>query len=768
MQFRLLLGSRVFPAIAMLLVACIAVGIAFLFPLSSTLIRIVKLSDAPNAILLRQGVHLTQRAHLSVGEYSSIAVFSNDQSLAGRAMRLIISDHKGTVIAWGNGVKTSYRPSANAMRIEIPMSRLSVQHDEFYTIDLSFSGGDPLSLRMMPRDKNLPAVSKLSFDGVAQPAILSLNIMKVSPTLFGMQQGVLIGAAFALGAALVSLLKGHQKKMRAAVCLIIFFAPFAVMGYWLSYDDLGIADWDYYIALHDSYRNAILQHHTFPFWDPYPCGGTAGLADPEFPLFSPTFLLEFIFGVPQGIKLAIILSIIVGATGMLALGRSLGRSVEASLIASLVVAFGTVNLLEVTEGHVNIFAAMWIPWIFWSWLEAYRGNKKPIVCGIFLALTFLAGGIYLLMYTALAFIGLLFLVSNFRKAIRTTVTSALWALGLSAFKLIPVLFWLDQFPDDGYIASTYTLPWIVDILFGRHLHGSYIIANQDSGWHEYGAYVGYGVLALALIGAARIRKSRILRGLVIATVVSIIISTLGPQLQPIFDHLWFFPRSNISRFILFAVIPMGLLAAYGADRIAKLPRWGRALRIICVGIIAIDIISISYQISEQAFVLPHVVPAISPAPYPIAFTPDRFDPAGQGSRTTRSVDAYMAGYGTMVYCSVLGPKPAVRTIYDEGGSGAVMALEPGADVKILSWNYNTVRVHIDTPKPTRVVLNTNYANGWIANGEPAIIESNRVAASVLGGSHNVTFQYHAPGFPVGIAITIAILCLLVWLRMHHV
>ena len=133
---------------------------------------------------------------------------------------------------------------------------------------------------------------------------------------------------------------------------------------------------------------------------------------PEFPIFSPTFLLELIFGVPLGIKFAISFSVAVTGIGMLILARRLGRSVEAGLIAALAVAFGTVSLLEITEGHVNVLAAMWIPWILWSWHRMVVDNKKPTLCGIFLALTFLGGGIYLLMYTALAFIGLLLFARN--------------------------------------------------------------------------------------------------------------------------------------------------------------------------------------------------------------------------------------------------------------------------------------------------------------------------------------------------------------------
>ncbi len=756
------------------LLAALGIAVALILvmsfvPLSTEPVRIVWLRDAPDSITLEPGKHLRQRLHLSVGTYSAIALFSDLQTLDGRVIHAKIEGRNGETITQSAAQTVSYRSSANVARIEIPLQWFTVTHDDFYVMDITLTHGEGLPLRIMPRDSNLPAVHKLSLDGAPQNAIVSLSFMKRVPPVplgdSGLVQGGMIGSALLLAVALMSTIQNPKKKYWVAVLIIILFAPLAVMGYWFSTGDLGIADWDFYFTLHDSYRKAILTNHTFPFWNPYICGGTAGLGDPEFPVFSPTFLLEFLFGIPLGIRMAITLSIIVTASGMLALARSLGRSVEAGLIAALAVAFGTVSLLEITEGHVNVFAAMWIPWILYSWLQSYRGKMKPIVCAVFLALAFLGGGIYLLMYTTFAFIALIICVSDRRRAALRTLQSGLWALGLVSFKLVPVLLWLRQFPDGAYQSSTYTLPWIMDILFGRYLHGSYIIPNQASGWHEYGAYIGYAVGLLALIGLSRFWKSRVIRALAVASIVTILVSALGPYLKPVFDPLWFFPRSNISRLILFAVIPLALLAAYGADRIAKIfPRGGKAVRTLLVGIVAIDIISLTYQLSEQAFVLPHVVPQVSPAPYPIAFTPNRYDDLGSGSTHTRSFDAYKAGYGTLVYCSVLGPTPSVRTIYDEGDTEAVSVLDKKAKVSLVSWNYNTVRVHVDAPENTQVVLNTNYANGWMANGKQASIVSNRVAAEVSAGSSDIVFQYKTPGFRLGILITLSTIIALLFLR----
>ncbi|MEO6077295.1 MAG: hypothetical protein ABIP54_00735 [Candidatus Andersenbacteria bacterium] len=739
-------------------IALIAVILAYWVPFSTTPIQVVKFDDTPNVVSLSAGAHIEQRIHLSSGTYSGVAFFSNDEILEGRVVRAVIKNRAGENIASGDADTVSYLSDQNVMRIEVATSWFSVTHDDFYVVDIYFPHGEPLSLRVMDRNKNLPAVQKLSINGQVQEKIMSLSLLQRTSTDFGARQGVIVGAIAMIGIALISVVRTNRNKMILAIVLVILLAPLAILGYFFPTGSLGIADWDLYIPLHDSYRKAILTYHTFPFWDPYPCGGTSGLGDPEFPLFTPTFALVLLFGSSLGLRLDIVLSIIVGAIGMIVLARKLGRSVEAGFIAALAVSFGTVNLIESTEGHVNILTAMWVPWIFWAWLSVYQKKIKPIVLGAFLALTFLGGGVYILIYTTIAFIILTLLASRRREAFLTSLKAGLWGLGLVAFKLIPVIYWLKQFTDRVYVPSSYTLPWLGEILFGRHLHDSYVILNQSSGWHEYGAYIGYGVLVLALAGVSYVSKNRIVRSLVLAAILAILLSTLGPVLAPILDHVKFFPRSNLSRIILFAVIPLALLAAFGMDRVAEIsPRFGKTIRVIIVGLIAIDIISLTYQISEQAFVLPHVVPAIAPAPSPIAYTPKRFDLAGEGSRTTRTTDAYFAGYGTEAYCSVLGPQSAVRTIYDEGDTSVVAAQDARAIVTLISWSYNVVKVHVETPVVTQVVLNGNYAKGWMANGENAEIVSNRPAISVPAGTTDVEFSYHTPGFWLGLAITLCTL-----------
>lgn len=607
-------------------------------------------------------------------------------------------------------------------------------------------------------------------------------------TVFGTGQGVLVGCIAALSLLLIHRLP--KWKWTAAALVLIALAPLATLGFWYSSGSLGISDWDYYFSLHTTNRATLLTYHELPQWNPYICGGTAGIADPEFRFFTPTFLLQLAFGIPVGFRLAIWLATATGAVGMLVLGKRLKLSLNASYLAGIIATFGSVTLLEIVEGHPNVFAAMFIPWIFWAWLGAYRAVSKRslwhIITGAILALTFFQGGIYLLMYTAIAFLVLPLTTKNILQAYRTSIVSGLWGLGFAAIKIIPVFLWLSQFQDNAYASSALTLPYLDTILFGRYLHGvEDVIPNQGGGWHEYGAYIGIPAAVLAVIGAIFGWRKRIVRSLLIATVLAIVLSGSGPILKPLFDQVSILPRSNISRAILFAVIPLSLLAGFGLDRIRhSLRRYPWIMTVVTIGVVlvvSVDLMSLSYPLSEQAFVLPHVVPAIPKAPSPIGYTLFNYKTRHDGVDYNRAYDATLEGYGTFAYCSVLGPAGGaeggnvfVRTIHDEEDKDivSVKSAEGKGTFNLISWTPNTVVVDVTAPDKADIVLNANYAKGWYANGQPAKEIAGRVAMSVPeAGAYHVIFTYRTPGLPLGTfvsAVSIGLASYLLWRRKRQI
>jgi hypothetical protein len=759
---------------------------------------IIPVKDPEASVVLTAGQTARQRLVLAPGTYSGVTLYSTADRLSGQPLSVAISSREGVELARSQYARATYLPTDDELlRLEFSTPRWQLAEPQHVYVDVTVRSGN-VPLRVWGPPADLYRFGELEVDGEEAVYDLALSLLVPKPLPFGARQGAIAGVAALFGLTLIVYFVPQRWQWTAAAALVMLLAPLALAGYWFSVDRLGIADWDYYFSLHHYYRHSLLNLHTFPFWNPYTCGGTAGLADPEFPGFTLTFLLELIFGIPRGLRLAIYLSVVIGAWGMLALGKRLRLSPPAALLSALAVTFGTVNLLEITEGHVNIFAAMWLPWIFWAWLGAYRGwphgGSLPIrgrlrlsqpdwseslaipsdrqsfrrtarqqipalLCGVFLALTFLQGGIYLLMYTGLAFAALFFLVPRPWRAARVTVTAGAWALGLVAVKLVPVLLWLRQFPDQAYAGSAYTLPYLTEILFGRHVHGSYVIPGQTSGWHEYGAYIGYIVFALALIGVSQWRRGRLILALVVGVLAAGGLSTLGPQLEPLFDHLWFFPRSSISRIILMGIIPLALLSGLGLDvlqrRLPARGRWlsSRLVMTLLVGFAAIDIFSLSYQLSEQAFVLPEVYPVVPEVQPPISYTPLRYDAAGEGSRTTRTYSAARAGWGTFAYCSVLGPQAHVRTVFDEGGSALLSAPHDRITYEVLRWSPNAVEARVTAPAPTDVTLNTNYAEGWLVNGQPTKDVGGLVATRVGAGTQTLSFTYQPPGFRLGLAIS---------------
>jgi len=199
---------------------------------------------------------------------------------------------------------------------------------------------------------------------------LALALLMPSELAFGARQGGLVGAALLVG--LIGLSLVNKGRWAWAAVLIAIVVPLALAGWWFTTGELGISDWDYYFSVHENYRRIIMEYGSFPFWNPYTCGGTAGLADPEFPIISPLYILELLFGVSVGLRSALLIAVTVGALGMLTLANRLAYSVEAGVLASIAWALGSATLLKFVEGHISMFAWMWITWVLWAWLAAYR------------------------------------------------------------------------------------------------------------------------------------------------------------------------------------------------------------------------------------------------------------------------------------------------------------------------------------------------------------------------------------------------------------
>jgi hypothetical protein len=719
-------------------------------PLNAQEKFVVRVKDGSVKTVLKPTGELRQE-FTGNGELVKGIKFYFDKIRGVGGLKFEITDKDGHVVA-KNG-QAGYAYSDARTDANFSLARFRLNKDEKYNLVLKNDGRDDISFWA----RDLSAGRRLIAFSLSVPQAIGFR------SAWGIGAGVL----FLIGLTAIQFMSDKWKTI-TVICLLVVVTPMALAGFW-KMDKFGISDWDYYMSTHSAYRQAILVNHVFPFWEPYTAGGTAGLADPEFPVFSPLFIPELLFGIPIGMRLAVMFSVLGGGLGMLALSRSLKLSIEASTLTAIAFMFGSVNLLEIVEGHTNIYMAMWIPWIFWAWLEMLHGKRKPIVCGIFLALTFYGGGIYLLMYTAIAFVGLGLFTKKRVRTLWLTIQAGLWALGLSALKLIPVFLWLKQYPDTMYASSVNILPWLKQIFLERIPHGVQAIYGQGGGWHEYGAYLGYFVLLMSTIGLMGIRKNKIIRLLFLATIVATLLSSSGPLVKSFFDVFPYMPRSNVSRFILFAVIPLVLLAGFGVDFIKTKIKFGNFVTILIIGCVAIDLMIFSFQLSSQAFVLQPFSLTMKAA-YPLEFTADKYvatsvDKNGNDVPYSRSYAAFLAGYGSTAFPSVVGPDARVKTIQDEKHLYVELENNRGS-AKLLTWNPNKVAVTVDAKEADLLIINTNYATGWYANGAKAVEVAGRVATRVGPGPQTVTFQYKTPGLWPGVIISFGtlIMALFFWRR----
>jgi hypothetical protein len=214
--------------------------------------------------------------------------------------------------------------------------------------------------------------------------------------------------------------------------------------------------------------------------------------------------------------------------------------------------------------------------------------------------------------------------------------------------------------------------------------------------------------------------------------------------------------------MIFAILPLSLLAGLGLQAALPNRRWAFIIAALVLSAATLELTSYAAVLSQQAFIL-NPVPAQSPAPAPLAHTINQHIVRVNGVDYSRAYAGTLAGYGTLSYCSVLGPEPSVRVIEDPDGSPYLTGPRAKGQAELISWSPNEIRVRASLNEANDVILKSNYAPGWwvteetsnvTASFQPANEVSGRLAATALTpGRHDLIFIYRAPGLPVGIALT---------------
>ncbi len=199
---------------------------------------------------------------------------------------------------------------------------------------------------------------------------------------------------------------------------------------------------------------SLLQDHQFPTWNPYLHTGLPYLADPMLNLYNPVITLPcLVFGVRIGYRIALVLSYILAAIGMMKLGKAFGFNRLVTLWLGFMYAFSSQPTARFFSGqYLFIFGFAWIPWVFYFLIQ-YKHNKEVKTLVYFacsLALLYFCGNAYftfLIFWFIILFV-FVFAIEIYKKPLKfklnskfiySIVAACLLCGGVIAVNFLPML-----------------------------------------------------------------------------------------------------------------------------------------------------------------------------------------------------------------------------------------------------------------------------------------------------------------------------------------
>jgi hypothetical protein len=600
----------------------------------------------------------------------------------------------------------------------------------------------------------------------------------------------------------------------AVLVALIFVLPiFRNFSYW------GIQDWDQHLFYHAVPRSTLIDYHQFPLWNPYYCGGTVMLANPQSRFLSPSFLLILLFGPVKGIKLEIFLHFIIGLLGMYKLGRHYKMDKWTACLPAIVYMLSSMFSLNLTVGVTWFSSVAYLPWAFLFYLKGFEEWKFALLSGLFLVLIYFGGGAYLLIM-AILFFGLFSLLSlrghGIARVSKSFILLFVFTISLGAIKFFPSFEFLKEHPRHISDYSGYSVKMLYHSLLSRDqsLAAVQKYPQKAGFWDgmsyamdENGMYIGiipflFFLFALASnifgprLGARSHWNPQ--RRLTLCFLVFLWLG-FGDRIPlslwkllhalPVFDSM-----RVAQRFRIVFMLIMALFVGFGFRSLLSILgqklKNKRHLQLLRAGVpivVLIDLISVNSPIFKDAFPIPPLsverqesFSQISEGKNYDANGVVTQAPLHMYSSWSSLYPAFLSNLGTIqAYEPLNVPK---NTIPKDSSNykGEAFFWGTSGKLSIDYWSPNRVVVSVQPRREGYLVLNQNYYSGWKAKGRrPRRVESVDCRSGVEGKSgflllgvrifpedKVIEFYYSPLSFRVGLIVT----CLsflvgaLVWIR----
>jgi hypothetical protein len=546
----------------------------------------------------------------------------------------------------------------------------------------------------------------------------------------------------------------RNERWLAALCSVVV-AALQWFPAWRRPSATGYGDWQMVHHNWEAAYVALTRFGEWPLWDPFHCGGIPILGNPESQLYSPFFLVSFLGGTVVAVKVFLVAHVAAGLLGMYVLGRA-GYALRPipSALAAVGWACSGCFAWDGAGGHATFLPFAFAPWLVLCFRHAEQSPRALVGLVLLLGLTLVEGGTYpfpyFLILLGFELIRRLAVEAQRARAARVVLVSGVLVLLTGAIRLVPIHQALSLLPRTVDNADSLT-PLELLTMYVARSH-PWRVEGHRYVWAEYGSYVGWPIVALAVIGIALLARQRrqvhLAAGLLLFSALAMgNFSPLAPwsllHQLPVYDSL-----RVPSRFAVLTTFYMALLAAHAAERLHGI--WsGRAATVVATLALlgcGADVLGVNFRTIDRWSGAP-----LSDQPPATEFHLVRENYGrNYASYPRRNVGTRVCYNGGMNW-------PVAPGLWDGHKPQARISRALGS---VVASNRTTTRVWADVrmQQSGLVLFNQNAADGWRSAQGEVVNSRGLLAVQVPAGARRVEVSYRPAGLLLSVALSLVGLC----------
>ncbi|RLB51943.1 MAG: hypothetical protein DRJ42_15945 [Deltaproteobacteria bacterium] len=525
----------------------------------------------------------------------------------------------------------------------------------------------------------------------------------------------------------------------------------------------GYGDWQFFHNQWEAGRVAVTRWGEFPLWNAFNCGGITIWGNPQNQTLSPFFWLSPLLGSTLAIKIHLVAHAFIGMLGMYAFGRREARlSAVPSALAAVAWGCSGTFAWDGGGGHSTFLGFWLLPLLLYSFRRAAEDPRwASVVAGVFAAML-IDGATYVPAYAVLvlAFDGLVRLGAfrSRRGLVRSALIAGPLALMLGAIRAYPSLLTVRRNPreDLSRVPDSVDLAELFEMLTAREHEWRW---GHEFVWPEYGAFVGYTVVALGVVGLVlSLRRGRAWLSLGAIVFGAYTLGNSGDyapwtltQFLPIYDNLRVPSRFAVV-FLLYFCLAAGVTLEAIQKLLSRWRFWKVAVPVLILVGAGTDIFIVN--IDTSALWGGDAIYADDP------FGKYFVEGAAHHSRSYASLP--QRNHGTR-YCREAVFIRVPRGIW-EGNEPQVRLAGDGAILRDWDRTANSVWAEVEVSEPTVMTINQRWDWDWVSSVGTVIDEGGLLAVRLPAGRHRVEVRYAPREIPwlVTLMVLGMVLALLNW------